>query len=837
MGINGLLPQLRSITHRVHISSFRGRTVAIDAYCLLHRGAYACARELVEGEKTQKHVIYCLNRIDVLVQNGVTPIVVFDGGPLPNKCEEERARARGREEAKEKARRLWRQGSRTAATECYQRAVDITPEIAHDLVIALKEKGIRFIVAPYEADAQMAYLALNGFADAVMTEDSDLLTYGCPVVLFKADHHGECDEIRLCKLPLCRELSFAGWTHGLFQEMCVMAGCDFVKALPGIGIKKAHSNIRRTRSFLRSLRSLKFDGVTIPSGYEIRFQRALWTFRHQRVYCPQREALVYLREPIAGSLKSQAAVPSAADLSENEQDFLGPPIPNDLAKRIAEGEAHPITHFPFPAQSSRTYSEKGFNTINNVRDNVAELNRRSSFDPSIEDSELHEIDDNVRVPFKKPRALTKMSKHESKLLVIPGEETVNGNSFDRKSQKHHARFFKKTNVLKYDDAFGQYKQRRKSTNSLRSLKRTIEEALKVRGDVVDTSFCNIAEQQGKVSLSGNGIETSHSIASISESLESQSPGAEGRSIFDEDIDNGDIAGKEKAKAEHLGEFEFKRTNHETGNDEKNLPVAPLWLPSQASQPSSNIDDKPSISSSGEPDFVVACAEVTNTINNTIHAVNESPQDFDDQTPLRSGYAQVGGVTPGFYQMFPDTENENQLAKEGKNGHKATKFSNNVDIIRTAISPCNLAFPFERFKNNKIHLDCHVEKELTDMAPPENERKPKAMLDHRAFASNKPSIDMNSTWESVEEKFIPNLSHIPAVTAEADAAIDSAKTAAQEAAKFCKRKLRKQGQIRLGKIAKPFIVPRSVSQDRHIEGEDSPFKELRPNIFNKFSMNR
>ncbi len=41
------------------------------------------------------------------------------------------------------------------------------------------------IVAPYEADAQMAFLARSTFAHAVhavITEDSDLLTYGCPRV-------------------------------------------------------------------------------------------------------------------------------------------------------------------------------------------------------------------------------------------------------------------------------------------------------------------------------------------------------------------------------------------------------------------------------------------------------------------------------------------------------------------------------------------------------------------------------------------------------------------------------------------------------------------------------
>ena len=38
------------------------------------------------------------------------------------------------------------------------------------------------IVAPYEADAQMAQQAINNDVFAVLTEDSDLIAYGCPRV-------------------------------------------------------------------------------------------------------------------------------------------------------------------------------------------------------------------------------------------------------------------------------------------------------------------------------------------------------------------------------------------------------------------------------------------------------------------------------------------------------------------------------------------------------------------------------------------------------------------------------------------------------------------------------
>lgn len=53
MGINGLLPYLAQATQACHISEFRGGTVAVDSYCLLHKGANACAEQLARGVDNQ----------------------------------------------------------------------------------------------------------------------------------------------------------------------------------------------------------------------------------------------------------------------------------------------------------------------------------------------------------------------------------------------------------------------------------------------------------------------------------------------------------------------------------------------------------------------------------------------------------------------------------------------------------------------------------------------------------------------------------------------------------------------------------------------------------------
>ena len=46
----------------------------------------------------------------------------------------------------------------------------------------LRNKEVEFIIAPYEADSQLAYLQLKSIIDTVATDDGDLLIYGASIV-------------------------------------------------------------------------------------------------------------------------------------------------------------------------------------------------------------------------------------------------------------------------------------------------------------------------------------------------------------------------------------------------------------------------------------------------------------------------------------------------------------------------------------------------------------------------------------------------------------------------------------------------------------------------------
>ena len=344
MGIASLLPALKSIERRAHVSeTYGGKSVCVDAYVWLHRGAYACSRELCEGARTTKHVEYFMNRARALRRANVRATYVFDGGRLPGKAAEEAQRRRTRSEALAKAKAHARNGNASAANECYARAVDITPEMAREVIEALEKEGFECLTAPYEADAQMAYLVKNGFVSGVITEDSDLIAHGCDSVFTKMAPDGSGIEIRFADLGKNRGMSFIGFTPDMFLEMCVLSGCDYLPSLSGVGLKKAHSLIRRFKTYTKVLRHMKFEGISVPKDYEARFEDALLTFKYCWVYCPKRMRLVHLNDP-SGILDDRLL----ADLPR----IIGAHHPPALAQAVANNEAHPMTLEAFTGPSN-----------------------------------------------------------------------------------------------------------------------------------------------------------------------------------------------------------------------------------------------------------------------------------------------------------------------------------------------------------------------------------------------------------------------------------------------------------------------------------------------------
>ena len=227
MGIDGLLPLVERALRDVDVGVLRGKRVAVDGYCWLHRGAHSCAEDLCLGRRTTRFLRYVSAMLDLLERAGAAPTVVLDGAYLPAKAAQENVRAERRRRGAAEAQEALARGDRQAAYAACCRAVDVTPEMAAQCMQLLRARRVPFVVAPFEADAQLAFLARTGAVDIVVTEDSDMVPYGVPATLFKLDRRGTGKLLLLddvFRLTDLRGLSFDVCAQPTFEDASIAAG-------------------------------------------------------------------------------------------------------------------------------------------------------------------------------------------------------------------------------------------------------------------------------------------------------------------------------------------------------------------------------------------------------------------------------------------------------------------------------------------------------------------------------------------------------------------------------------------------------------------------------------
>ncbi|KAF1977190.1 PIN domain-like protein [Bimuria novae-zelandiae CBS 107.79] len=334
MGISGLLPLLKSVQKPCSLKKFAGQTIGVDAYGWLHRGTAACAIELAQGKPTRKYVDFAMNRVRMLVHFGITPYLVFDGDYLPSKAGTENERQEKRQESKRLGLELLKVGKTSQAHLELQKSVDVTPEMARMLIEELRHHNIDYVVAPYEADSQLAYLERKGIIDGILSEDSDLLVFGAKCLITKLDKYGECVEVNRNLFTACREVSLAGWSDADFRRMAILSGCDYLPSIGGMGLKTAYRMLRKHKTVERLVKAVQFDGkFKVPRGYLESFYQAENTFLYPWVYCPTSRQLVHLTPP-------------GSEIDIAQMTYIGAEVPCHIAYGVARGELHPHTKQP-----------------------------------------------------------------------------------------------------------------------------------------------------------------------------------------------------------------------------------------------------------------------------------------------------------------------------------------------------------------------------------------------------------------------------------------------------------------------------------------------------------
>ena len=323
MGIKGLHKALSFCTVKDNLRNYRNAAIAVDTSSWMHKSVYSISEQYVEmadsGRLDRKciHVSarYIITRCKELVEGfGIRRVyLVLDGKRIPLKADESKDRDEKRRQNLAEARMLKRNGKRWKAEDKYKSCIRIKDDFTAAVVAEVKRElynyGRVFIVqSPHEADSQLTRLVLDGNADAVITEDSDVLVYSAAAhvvfpVLFKLDRKtGNCDCIKMDwllsltseeaskpvkstnKLEImfrrlaARQAKRKGFGVRLFVQGCILSGCDYRKSLEGVGPTNAFKLVRdhafrndsvRFRKILESLPKKVKQKIDIDEYEEI----------------------------------------------------------------------------------------------------------------------------------------------------------------------------------------------------------------------------------------------------------------------------------------------------------------------------------------------------------------------------------------------------------------------------------------------------------------------------------------------------------------------------------------------------------------------------------------
>jgi len=324
MGINGLLPLLSPVTKTRHLSEFRLKRIGVDGYVWLHRIACRYAKEVMKHQSYEILLPYLMGRIETFVKHEIIPVVIFDGSPLPSKKITNDQRKSERTAALEKAMALESQGMSAESYSYFQKSVEINSRIVYTWIRELQKANIEYYVAPYEADAQLAYLCRTGYIDCVLTEDSDLLVYQTPLVLYKYDDSTN----NVSSIEFQDVLNHLELTAEQFITMCILSGCDYVEHISQMGIKTALKMIKMFQGIDDILSHLANQPrFQVPNDWKDQFKRAFLTFQSQRVFDPRLDELTFVT-PISTPLAPF---------------YLGPEIAPDILNGIVKGIIDPRT--------------------------------------------------------------------------------------------------------------------------------------------------------------------------------------------------------------------------------------------------------------------------------------------------------------------------------------------------------------------------------------------------------------------------------------------------------------------------------------------------------------
>lgn len=194
---------------------------------------------------------------------GVEPLWVFDGPAPAAKAAQKAKRADTRARAAERLEEL-RTASvtprpvgmgnwflplsdtdlRAKILSLRQQLISLQPGWQDALVDVLSSAGVPWVVGTTEGEKVACTLWRAGVVDAVVSDDTDCLVYGCDRVITSSRAVRVDGQVLMSFYARPYILEFLELTDDQFTEFCIACGCDYNTNIPKVGPVKVHELMR-----------------------------------------------------------------------------------------------------------------------------------------------------------------------------------------------------------------------------------------------------------------------------------------------------------------------------------------------------------------------------------------------------------------------------------------------------------------------------------------------------------------------------------------------------------------------------------------------------------------
>lgn len=272
MGIKNLSVLLKdkasSAFTKIDVDDFYGKRVAIDLNNLMCRYFSIYLKEevyqtdFIRGKLNRKNVVnkWILSIVDfglLMIQYGITPVFVLDGGTRKEKEDTKQKRILEKKKARNTGDEILRKiesvkslfdvsdNDISELKKCMSKDISISREEVEQLKDVLDYFTFPVLNAEYDAEQMCCSLSIEGKVDAVYSTDMDCLAFGCCCLITDIDRTEgiKFNSISLSKILECLDLSFIS-----FVDLCILCGCDFNQNIPKIGPKKSFELIKNHES-------------------------------------------------------------------------------------------------------------------------------------------------------------------------------------------------------------------------------------------------------------------------------------------------------------------------------------------------------------------------------------------------------------------------------------------------------------------------------------------------------------------------------------------------------------------------------------------------------------